>query len=77
MKISVILKVLLFFNSTVLFAEIISKLMKELNIWSLVAIEAILIIGYFKKNVLTEVRRLSKINVGNRGLFTGKNKRSA
>jgi len=77
MKISIIFKVLLFINTTALFVLIINKLIEGFNIWGLVLIEAILLISYYHKSVIKEVRNASNIDTRNLSVFSRKNKRSA
>jgi len=77
MRISVILMVLLLLNTTVLYAQIMSSLLKEYSIWGLVLIEAILLVSYYRKGSKKELRKVFKIDLRNLRMFSGKEKRSA
>ncbi len=77
MKASIILMLLLLINTLALFAEIISKLIKDLDLLSLIAIEVLLIIFYYKKRVMKGVRKVSKLNMDILNFLVRNGKRSA
>ncbi len=74
MKASVIIIVLIFFNTTALIAEPVADLFKSVNPWVFIAIEAILLIGYFLNNITKDLRRLVQLDCNNLNLFVVKSK---
>ncbi len=77
MKASVILMLLLLINTVALFVEIISKLIKDLDLLSLIAIEVLLIIFYYNKRVMKGARKVSQLNLDILNFLVRNGKRSA
>lgn len=69
MKTSMLLLVLILFNTTALIAEPIAQLMKELNSWFLIISEAILVLIYYINLIIKDVRNKTAIDFNNLKLF--------
>lgn len=76
MKTSIILIALIFLNTSAILAEPIANLLKGVNTWLLLGVEAILLVGYYINSVIRGIRRVSKLDLSNLNLF-GVKKKSA
>jgi len=56
MKTSVLLIVLILFNTTALLSESIAQLVKDINPWVFIALEILLIVSYLFNKTLKEIR---------------------
>ncbi|MDY7394578.1 hypothetical protein UMM65_04950 [Aureibaculum sp. 2210JD6-5] len=57
MKTSVVLLILILFNTTALLSEALAHLVKGINPWLLIGLEILLIIGYFFNKTIKEIRK--------------------
>lgn len=57
MKTSVVLIILILFNTTALLSESIALLVKGINPWLFVGLEILLLIGYWFNTTLKELRK--------------------
>ena len=74
MKTSIILIALILLNTSALLAEPIASLLKGVNVWLLLGIEAFLLLGYYVNSVLRDLRKVSEIDLSNLKLFVVKKK---
>lgn len=72
MKTSVILIILLVFNTTALIAGPIAQFSKGISSWFFVIIEAILLIGYYINTIIKELREAEKVDFDNITLYVTK-----
>ncbi len=69
MKTSIILIVLILFNTTALISEPLALLVKGINTWVLIGLEIILCVGFFINQLIKDVRKVSEIDLSNLKLF--------
>lgn len=74
MKISIILIALIFLNTSALIAEPIANLLRGVNVWLLLVIEALLLIGYYVNSIIRDIRKVSEIDLSNLKLYAVKKK---
>ncbi|NNC70931.1 MAG: hypothetical protein HKN90_08935 [Flavobacteriaceae bacterium] len=74
MKTSIILIALIFINTSAILAEPIASLLKGVNVWLLLSLEDLLIIGYYINSVVQNIRKVSEIDLSNLKLFVVKKK---
>lgn len=74
MKISIILIALIFLNTSALIAEPIANLLRGVNVWLLLGIEALLLIGYYVNSIIRDIRKVSEIDLSNLKLYAVKKK---
>lgn len=75
MKISLILLSALLLNTTLLFAEPLFALVKGIDLLIFLALEGILIIGYWLNRFLGNFSRAIQVNFGNLEVFVYKKKK--
>lgn len=74
MKTSIILIALIFLNTSALIAEPIANLLRGVNVWLLLGIEALLLIGYYVNSIIRDIRKVSEIDLSNLKLYAVKKK---
>lgn len=74
MKTSIILIALIVLNTSALIAEPIANLLRGVNIWLLLGIEVVLLIGYYVNSIVRDIRKVSEIDLSNLRLFVIKKK---
>jgi len=72
MKTSIILIVLILFNTTALVSQAIATFLKDVNPWLFVGIEILLLIGFYAHIVVKDVRKISNIDFSDLNLFVFK-----
>ncbi len=69
MKTSIILIILILFNTTALVSQAIAILIKDVNPWLFIGIEILLLIGYYANIVVKDVGKISNIDFSNLNVF--------
>ncbi len=75
MKTSVLLIILILFNTTALLSESIAHLIKGINPWLFVGLEFLLIVGYLFNKTLKELRKTMDFDCNNLKLIITKFKK--
>ena len=76
MKTSIILVILILFNTTALISEPLALLVKGINTWVLIGLEIILCIGFLINQLVKEMHKVSHIDMRNLKLFVLNNKKT-
>ena len=74
MKTSTILIILILFNTSALISEQLVLLIEGINIWYLLALEIILLIGYYINKNLKDLKKISEVDVNGLNVFVVKSK---
>ena len=74
MKTSIILIVLLFLNTSVIVAEPIANLISGINIWLLLLLEGLLVLGYYLNNCIRAINEKCNLDANNLRLYITKKK---
>ncbi|TMM58747.1 hypothetical protein FEE95_04760 [Maribacter algarum] len=74
MKTSMIIIAALLLNTTLLVAEPLSTIVKGINPFILIGVEAVLILGYFANKWLRELNRACTLDFGYLNIFVVKSK---
>jgi len=69
MKTSIILIVLILFNTTALISKAIAILIKDVNPWLFIGVEILLLIGFYAHMVVKDVRKISNIDFSDLNIF--------
>jgi len=69
MKTSIILIVLILFNTTALVSKPLSQLVANIDPWLLIGIEILLLVGYYANNLVKDIGKISKIDFSNLNVF--------
>ena len=69
MKTSIILIVLILFNTTALFSKLISQLIGDINPWLFVCLEILLLVGYYVNTLLKDIEKVSQIDFSKLNIF--------
>ena len=74
MKTSIVLIILILFNTTALISEPLALLVKGINMWWFIAVEIILCIGLLINQLIKDLEKVSQIDIKNLKLFVVKPK---
>ncbi len=69
MKTSIVLIFGIFLNTTLLLAKPISMVIDSLNVWILVWVQVILILGYSMHKILRDLQDIGNVDFGNLDVF--------
>lgn len=72
MKTSLLLIILIIFNTTLIVSEPITKLINQINTWWFIGFEFILIIGYYVNKVIKDLKSNCEIDCNNIKLIVRK-----
>ena len=75
MKTSVLLIILILFNTTALLSESIAQLVKDINPWLFVVLEILLVVGYLFNKTLKDIRKTMDFDCNNLNLLVTKSKK--
>ena len=75
MKTSVLLIILILFNTTALFSESIAQLVKGIDPLLFISLEVLLIVGYFINKILKDLRKTMDFDCNNLKLLETKFKK--
>jgi len=73
MKVSLILIVAIFLNTTIILAEPLSTLIKDLNYWPFIVLEAVLLVGFYINHQIKELQKICVLDFNNLNVFVVKN----
>ena len=69
MKTSIILFILILFNTTALISEPLAQLVRGVNIWVLIGLEILLCVGFLINQLMKDMGKISKIDLSDLKLF--------
>ena len=69
MKTSLLLLIAIFLNTTLLLSDPLSAIVAEINTWVLLAIEAVLLCGYYLNRIVKELREACELDLGDLNVF--------
>jgi len=76
MKTSIVLIILILFNTTALISEPLAFLVKGINTWVLLGIELLLLVVYYINQAIRDINKIVTIDFNNLKLFVVTNKTS-
>lgn len=75
MKTSIVLLVLIVFNTSALFSVTIAGFIKSINPWLLIGVEVVLVICYLINSIITETREAMVVDCNHLNLLVTKHKK--
>ena len=75
MKTSIILSILIAFNTTALLAQPLAQVIQGINGWVFAAIEGLLLLGYYLNAFIKDLRKRIEIDFKNLNVFVVESKK--